>query len=129
MGAGTGNFPSRPACSPSCPTHFVRSCYRPLTQPLGRATFCMAEGVPLALTKRKRFRAHYAAMTARDPNFRLQFLAADQGDLVLEDRLLAAVDAEDAAREAAFRGWPAGARVCRVTDLDGQEVASVARFV
>jgi len=60
----------------------------------------LAEGVPLALTKRKRFRAHYAATAARDPNFRLQFLAADQGDPVLEDRLLAAIDADDAAREA-----------------------------
>jgi hypothetical protein len=88
----------------------------------------MADGVPLALTKRKRFRAHYGAMAARDPNFRLQFLAADQGDPVLEDRLLAASDADDAAREAAFWGWPTGARVCRIADLDGQEVASVARF-
>jgi hypothetical protein len=67
------------------------------------------------------------AMAARDPNFRLQFLA-DQGDPVLEDRLLAAIDADDAAREAAFGGWPAGARICRIADLDGQEVASVARF-
>ena len=87
----------------------------------------MADGVPLALTKRKLFRALYGAMAARDPNFRLQFLA-DQGDPVLEDRLLAAIDADDAAREAAFWGWPAGARVCRIADLDGQEVASVARF-
>ena len=88
----------------------------------------MADGVPLALTKQKRFRAHYAAMAARDPNFRLQFLTADQGDPVLEDRLLAAIDADDAARQAAFWGWPAGARVCRIADLDGQEVASVGRF-
>ena len=88
----------------------------------------LTDGVPLALTKQKRFRAHHAAMAARDPNFRLQFLAADQGDPVLEDRLLAAIDADDAAREAAFWGWPAGARVCRIADHDGQEVASVARF-
>jgi hypothetical protein len=64
----------------------------------------------------------------RGADHRLQFLAADQGDPVLEDRLLAAIDADDAAREAAFWGWPAGARVCRIADLDGQEVASVARF-
>jgi hypothetical protein len=57
----------------------------------------MADGVPLALTKRKLFRALYGAMAARDPNFRLQFLAADQGDPVLEDRLLAAIVADDAA--------------------------------
>jgi hypothetical protein len=88
----------------------------------------MADGVPLALTKRKLFRAHYGAMAARDPNIRLQFLAADQGDPVLEDRLLAAIDADAAAREAAFWGWSAEARVCRIADLDGQEVASVARF-
>lgn len=86
----------------------------------------MAGGVSTALTKRKQFRAHDATMAEHDPNFRLQFLAADQGDPVLEDRLLAAIDADDAAREAAFWGWPSGARVCRIADLDGQEVASIA---
>jgi hypothetical protein len=64
--------------------------------------------VALALTKQKQFRAHYAAIAARDPNFRLQFLAADQGDPVLEDRLLAAIDADDAAREAASGDGPPG---------------------
>jgi hypothetical protein len=66
-------------------------------------------------------------MTSRDPNFRLQFLAADRDKPVLEDRLLAAIDADDAAREAAFSGWPTRAHVCRIADLDGLEVASVAR--
>jgi len=68
----------------------------------------------VCLSLSERFRAHYATMA--------------EGDPVLEDRLLAAIDADDAACEAAFWGWPAGARVCRIADLDGQEVASVARF-
>jgi hypothetical protein len=42
---------------------------------------------------------------------------------VLEDRPVAASDADDAVREAAFSGWPASARVCRIADLDN-EVAS-----
>jgi hypothetical protein len=70
-------------------------------------------------------------MTA-PPNFRLQFLSvetAEQRPTVLEERPLRAASADDAAREAAFRGWPDGARVCRIADLDGKEVASVARFV
>jgi len=67
-------------------------------------------------------------MASSDPNFRLQFLAADHGEPVLEDRPIAASDADDAAREAAFSGWPDSARVCRIADLDGHEVASVARF-
>ena len=67
-------------------------------------------------------------MASSDPNFRLQFLAADHGEPVLEDRPIAASDADDAVREAAFSGWPASARVCRIADLDGNEVASVSRF-
>jgi len=67
-------------------------------------------------------------MASSDPNFRLQFLAADHGEPVLEDRPVAASDADDAMREAAFSGWPASARVCRIADLDGNEVASVSRF-
>jgi hypothetical protein len=68
-------------------------------------------------------------MVERDHNFRLQFSAADQGEPVLEDRRVSASDADDAAREAVFRGWPARACVCRIADLDGNEVASIARFV
>jgi hypothetical protein len=67
-------------------------------------------------------------MASSDPNFRLQFLAADHGEPVLEDRPVAASDADDAVREAAFSGWPASARVSRIADLDGNEVASVSRF-
>jgi hypothetical protein len=67
-------------------------------------------------------------MISSDPNFRLQFFAADHGELVLEDRPIKASDADDAVREAAFRGWPDGARVCRIADLDGNELGSVSRF-
>jgi hypothetical protein len=31
-------------------------------------------------------------------------------------------------REAEFGGWPDIARVCRIADLHGREVASIARF-
>jgi hypothetical protein len=68
-------------------------------------------------------------MASSDPNFRLQFLAADHDEPVLEDRSIAASDVDDAAREAAFSGWPDSARVCRIADLEGNEVASVSRFV
>ena len=68
-------------------------------------------------------------MASRNLNFRLQFLAGDDNAPVIEDRLVAAIDEDDAAREAAFRGWPAGAGVCRISDLDGNEVASVSRFL
>ena len=70
-------------------------------------------------------------MTAGAPNFRLQFLAVEtteQRTTVLEERPLRAASADDAAREAVFGRWPAGARVCQIADLDGKEVASVARF-
>ena len=69
-------------------------------------------------------------MAARALNFRLQFLAEtmEQHPTVLEERALRAADADDATREAAFAGWPTGARVCRIADFNGKEVASVARF-
>jgi hypothetical protein len=67
-------------------------------------------------------------MALSDPNFCLQFLAAEHGEPVLEERPIAASDADDAAREAAFSGWPATARICRIADLDGNQVASVSRF-
>jgi hypothetical protein len=67
-------------------------------------------------------------MTSSDPNFRLQFLAADHGEPVLEDRPIAASDADDAVRAAVVSGWPESARVCRIADLDGHELGSVSRF-
>jgi hypothetical protein len=66
-------------------------------------------------------------MASSDPNFRLQFLMSERGEPVLEDRPIVASDADDAVRDAAFSGWPASARVCRIADLDGNEVASVSR--
>jgi hypothetical protein len=71
-------------------------------------------------------------MAPHAPNFRLQFLAFERPEeyqTVLEERRLHAASADDAAREAAFGNWPVKAQVCRIADLDGQEVASVARFV
>jgi hypothetical protein len=65
-------------------------------------------------------------MTNCAPNFRMQFLDRDSA-MMLVDRPLSAADADDAAREAAFGDWPADARVCRITSLDGREVASVGR--
>jgi hypothetical protein len=70
-------------------------------------------------------------MATQAPNYRLQFLSLtvdDQRGTVLEERPLRAASADDAAREAAFGGWPGGANVCRIADLAGKEVASVARF-
>jgi hypothetical protein len=47
---------------------------------------------------------------------------------MLAERPLGAADADDAAWDAAFGYWPSGARLCRVTNLDGQEVASIGRI-
>lgn len=65
-------------------------------------------------------------MATDAPNFHLQFLDGESA-MLLVDRLLSATDADAAAREAAFGNWPAGARVCRITNPDGREVASVGR--
>jgi hypothetical protein len=79
-----------------------------------------------ALTKSQGFVVIHEIMTNCAPNFRLQFLDGDS-TMMLVERPLSAADADDAAREAAFGDWPAGARLCRVTNLDGREVASVGR--
>jgi hypothetical protein len=70
-------------------------------------------------------------MTHPACNFVLEFVAesTDRGVDVLEERVIRAASADDAAREAAFSGWPLGARVCRIADPDGRELASVARFL
>jgi hypothetical protein len=81
-----------------------------------------------SLTKSQRLVAIHEIMTICAPNFRLQFLDGDSA-IMLVDRPLSAADADDAAREAAFGDWPAGARLCRVTSLDGREVASVGRVL
>jgi hypothetical protein len=77
------------------------------------------------------FSAHPRRMAFAAQTFRLQFLADEPGPdrvLLLEERHLQAAGVDDAARAAAFGGWPLGARVCRIADPDGREVGSVARF-
>ena len=81
-----------------------------------------------SLTKSQCFEVIHEIMTSCAPNFRLQFLDVDSA-IMLVERPLSAADADDAAREAAFGDWPAGTRLCRVTSLDGREVASVGRVL
>jgi hypothetical protein len=70
-------------------------------------------------------------MTHHAREFVLEFAAetAELGVEVLEARVIRAMSPDDAAREAAFSGWPQGARVCRIADPDGRELASVARIL